>query len=150
MFSGETGIPPQVLVVSSASPKEGKTTLAPTDQLSTPTYNTDLAAASIALVQRAQTGNFHVAGPDFLSRYDFAVTACKILALPTATLQPITTPELAQPAAEGGLVEPLTRGGEQQLLDQLLGGEHGGGDERGRPTGEVARASEAVGDLGNG
>ena len=31
-------------------------------------------------------------------RYDFAVAASKILALPTATLQAVTTPELAQPA----------------------------------------------------
>jgi len=86
--------------------KAGNIMKAPTDQLATPTYNADLAAAAIALVQRRQSGIFHVAGPDFLSRYDFALAACKILALPSTTLQPVTTPELQQAAARpllGGL-----------------------------------------------
>lgn len=96
--------------------REGKKMLAPTDQLATPTYNADLAAAAIALVARKQTGLFHVAGPDFLSRYDFAIAACKILNLPTATLQPITTPELAQKAAR-----PLLGGLAIGKLQSILG-----------------------------
>jgi len=96
--------------------KAGNTMKAPTDQLATPTYNADLAAASIALVERKETGLFHVAGPDFLSRYDFAIAACKILALPTATLQPITTPELAQAAAR-----PLLAGLAIGKLQSILG-----------------------------
>jgi dTDP-4-dehydrorhamnose reductase len=96
--------------------KAGNTMLAPTDQLATPTYNADLAAASIALVQRKQTGIFHIAGPDFLSRYDFALAACKILALPTATLKPITTPELAQAAGR-----PLLGGLDISKLQSALG-----------------------------
>jgi dTDP-4-dehydrorhamnose reductase len=96
--------------------KSGNTMKAPTDQFATPTYNADLAAAAIALVERNQSGLFHVAGPDFLSRYDFALTACKILALPTATLQPITTPELAQSAAR-----PLLGGLAIGKLQSLLG-----------------------------
>jgi len=96
--------------------KEGKTMLAPKDQLATPTYNADLAAAAIALIERKQSGLFHVAGPDFLSRYDFAVAACEILALPTATLQPITTPKLQQKAAR-----PLLGGLAIGKLQSLLG-----------------------------
>jgi len=96
--------------------KAGNTMKAPTDQFATPTYNVDLAAASIALVQRKQTGLFHVAGPDFLSRYDFAIAACEILDLPTATLQPITTPELAQPAGR-----PLLAGLAIGKLQSMLG-----------------------------
>jgi dTDP-4-dehydrorhamnose reductase len=96
--------------------KEGKTMLAPTDQLATPTYNSDLAAASIALVEKKQTGIFHVAGPDFLSRYDFSIAACRILSLPTATLQPITTPQLQQKA-----VRPLLGGLAITKLQSALG-----------------------------
>jgi len=96
--------------------KAGHTMKAPTDQLATPTYNADLAAAAVALVDRRQTGIFHVAGPDFLSRYDFAIAACTILELPTATLQPITTPELAQAAAR-----PLLGGLAIGKLQSLLG-----------------------------
>jgi len=90
----------------------GNTMRVPTDQLATPVYNTDLAAASIALIQAGHTGIFHLAGPEFLSRYDFSLQACDILSLPTAQVQPLTTPELNQKAARpllGGLrIEKLT------------------------------------------
>ena len=78
---------------------EGKPMRVPTDQLATPTYNEDLAAAILALLDTDATGLFHAAGPDFLSRYDFALQACALLGLPTATLSPVTTPELNQHAA---------------------------------------------------
>jgi len=90
----------------------GNTMRVPTDQLATPVYNTDLAAASIALIQGGNTGIFHLAGPEFLSRYDFSLQACDILSLPTAQVQPLTTPELNQKAARpllGGLrIDKLT------------------------------------------
>jgi dTDP-4-dehydrorhamnose reductase len=95
---------------------EGKMMRVPTDQLATPTFNTDLAAASIALVEQKQAGVFHIAGPDFLSRYDFAVTACRILNLDTATLFPTTTPELQQKAAR-----PLLAGLNITKLQSVLG-----------------------------
>ena len=90
----------------------GNTMRVPTDQLATPVYNTDIAAASIALIQGGNTGIFHLAGPEFLSRYDFSLQACDILSLPTAQVQPLTTPELNQKAARpllGGLrIDKLT------------------------------------------
>jgi dTDP-4-dehydrorhamnose reductase len=96
--------------------KAGNIMKAPTDQLATPTYNADLAAATIALLGCKQSGLFHVAGTDFLSRYDFAIAASKILELPTATLQPITTPELLQAAAR-----PLLAGLAIGKLQSILG-----------------------------
>ena len=84
----------------------GNTMRVPTDQLATPTHVEDLAAASIALLNERQTGIFHLAGPRFLSRYDFSLLACEILGLPTSQVQPLTTPELNQKAARpllGGL-----------------------------------------------
>jgi len=90
----------------------GNTMRVPTDQLATPVYNEDLATASIALVSGGHTGIFHLAGPEFLSRYDFSLQACEILSLPTAQVQPLTTPELNQKAARpllGGLrIDKLT------------------------------------------
>jgi dTDP-4-dehydrorhamnose reductase len=92
--------------------KAGNTMRVPTDQLATPVYNEDLAAASTALIEGKHTGIFHLAGPDFLSRYDFSLQACEILNLPTAQVQPLTTPELNQKAARpllGGLrIDKLT------------------------------------------
>ncbi len=45
----------------------------PTDQTSSPTYNRDLAAASIELAERGATGVWHVAGTSVLDRYAFAI-----------------------------------------------------------------------------
>ena len=91
----------------------GNTMRVPTDQFATPVYNEDLAAASIALVQGGHTGIFHLAGPEFLSRYDFSLQACDILSLPTAKVQPLSTAEINQKAARpllGGLgIEKLTK-----------------------------------------
>jgi len=95
---------------------EGKTMRVPTDQLATPTYVEDLAAASIALLQRGHTGIFHIAGPEFLSRYDFALMACDILGLDASQIQPLTTLELNQKAAR-----PLLGGLRIDKLNALLG-----------------------------
>ena len=94
---------------------EGKPMRVPTDQIATPTYNADLAAAVLALLSAGATGIFHVAGPEFLSRYDFARDACSLLGLPTETLQPVSTPELAQRAAR-----PLRGGLRIDKLNQTL------------------------------
>ena len=95
---------------------EGKPMRVPTDQLATPTYNADLAAAILALLDQQATGLFHAAGPEFLSRYDFALQACALLGLPTATLSPVTTPELNQRAAR-----PLRAGLRIDKLNTTLG-----------------------------
>lgn len=95
---------------------EGKTMRVPNDQLATPTHVEDLAAASIALLQRGHTGIFHIAGPDFLSRYDFALMACEILGLDASQIHPLTTAELNQKAAR-----PLLGGLRIDKLNALLG-----------------------------
>ena len=95
---------------------EGKTMRVPTDQLATPTHVEDLASASIALLQRGHTGIFHIAGPEFLSRYDFALMACEILGLDATKIHPLTTPELKQKAAR-----PLLGGLRIDKLNALLG-----------------------------
>jgi dTDP-4-dehydrorhamnose reductase len=86
--------------------KNGGTMRVPNDQLATPVYNQDLATASIALMSGGHTGIFHLAGPDFLSRYDFSLLACGILDLPAAQVTGLSTSELNQKAARpllGGL-----------------------------------------------
>ena len=85
---------------------EGKTMRVPTDQFATPTYNADLAAVILALLQFHACGLIHVAGPEFLSRYDFALQACALLGLDPAQVEPVTTAQLNQKAARplrGGL-----------------------------------------------
>ncbi|MDE1156248.1 MAG: SDR family oxidoreductase [Acidobacteriaceae bacterium] len=94
----------------------GNTMRVPTDQLATPTYNEDLAKATLQLLAQRATGIVHVAGPDFLSRYDFSLLACEILKLPTENLQALTTPELKQNAAR-----PLRGGLKIEKLLSMLG-----------------------------
>ena len=83
------------------------------DQISTPTYSADLAAAAVQLVLRGQSGVFHVSGPQAISRYDFALRAAQILGLDQTLIAPVTTAALRQKAPRplrGGLLnERLAR-----------------------------------------
>lgn len=79
--------------------KAGERMTAPIDQLSSPTYNADLAAATVELVERGVSGTFHVAGCEIVDRYAFARTACEAFGLDPSFLAPITTAELGQRAA---------------------------------------------------
>ena len=84
----------------------GQTMRLPVDQFATPTYVSDLATASLALLRAGQSGIFHIAGPDFMSRVDFALLACEVLGLDASLLQSMTTTELNQQAKRplaGGL-----------------------------------------------
>ncbi len=76
----------------------GQTMRVPSDQISTPTYNADLAHATIALMQSNTSGIFNICGPEVLSRYDFALLAASILGLDSSLLRPVTTAELNQRA----------------------------------------------------
>ncbi len=94
----------------------GQTMRVPTDQLATPTYNEDLARATLALLRGGHSGLFHAAGPTMLSRIDFARLACRLLSLDDSLLIPLTTPELNQRAAR-----PLIAGLDSTLLTTTLG-----------------------------
>lgn len=79
----------------------------PSDQVSSPTYNEDLATASVELCERGLTGTYHLAGDAVLDRYALAQLACRIFALDPSRLQPVSTAALAQKAPRplnGGLL----------------------------------------------
>jgi dTDP-4-dehydrorhamnose reductase len=84
----------------------------PADQRSSPTYVEDLAAASLALVDKRAHGVFHVAGPEVVDRYELACDACRVFGLDPGFLDPVTTASLGQKAArplDAGLrVERIT------------------------------------------
>jgi dTDP-4-dehydrorhamnose reductase len=81
------------------------------DQVSTPTYNEDLARATVALLASGASGIYHVAGPDLLSRFHFAQLAADILELDASLLSPVATADMKQRAAR-----PLRAG---LLIDKL-------------------------------
>lgn len=70
----------------------------PHDQVSTPTYNLDLAAATVELIERDVCGIIHLAGPALLDRYAFALEVCAAFGLDPSLVKPVDTPTLGQRA----------------------------------------------------
>jgi dTDP-4-dehydrorhamnose reductase len=79
--------------------RAGERVQVPADQRSSPTYVEDLAAASIALVDKRSHGVFHVAGPEVVDRYGFAREVCRVFGLDPRVLEAVTTASLGQKAA---------------------------------------------------
>jgi dTDP-4-dehydrorhamnose reductase len=76
------------------------------DQRASPSYNPDVATASVELAERELLGLWHVAGAETLDRYAFALLVCREFALDGSKLTPVKTAELKQKAArplDGGL-----------------------------------------------
>jgi dTDP-4-dehydrorhamnose reductase len=91
----------------------GKTMRVPEDQVSTPTYNRDLAAATLALVERNATGIFHVCGPERMGRLEFARSVADHLGLDRRLLDGRPTSALGQraprPLSAGLSIDKLRR-----------------------------------------
>lgn len=96
--------------------RAGERMRVPCDQVGTPTWSRDLAAASFDLVQAGARGIFHVAGATRLSRADFARIAARTFELDENLVESVTTAELAQPAAR-----PLSAGLVSSRLAGVIG-----------------------------
>ena len=78
--------------------RAGERMRVPDDQVSSPTCNVDLAAASVELTEREIRGVYHVAGPEVLDRHAFARLACRVFGLDAGLLDPVATSTLGQRA----------------------------------------------------
>ena len=99
--------------------RNGQPMRIPVDQLSSPTYNVDLARATVELCERDLHGVYHLAGAGVLDRFAFARLACEVFALDPSRLTPVATSALGQKAprplkcglriakAQGALSTPL-------------------------------------------
>lgn len=97
----------------------------PVDQISSPTYNPDLAAASVELAERDLAGVYHVVGADVVDRHAFARAVCDVFALDASLLDPVTTAQLEQRARRplrAGLVIERAR---KTLATPLRGAQEG-------------------------
>ena len=70
----------------------------PRDQVTTPTYNVDLADATVELIEREVYGITHLAGPVVLDRYAFALEVCATFDLDPSLVKPVDTETLGQRA----------------------------------------------------
>ncbi len=95
---------------------EGKVMSVAGDQISTPTYNIDLATATVQLVRQGKSGVYNVCGPELLSRYDFAKLAAEVLDLEASLLRKVSSAELNQLARR-----PLNAGLSTAKLKGVLG-----------------------------
>lgn len=78
--------------------KNGLKRKVPVDQFSSPTFVEDLASISIELAEKNKTGIYNVTGPDYCSRYVFALKAARTFELDENLITPLSTEELKQPA----------------------------------------------------
>ena len=92
----------------------GRTMRVPDDQISTPTYNRDLAYVTIELVKRSASGILHVCGPERMDRLEFAQSVTAYLGLDDSLLQGLPTRSLGQRAPR-----PLSAGLSINKLLQL-------------------------------
>ncbi len=78
--------------------RAGKSIRVPSDQVSTPTYNSDLARATVLLAQSGATGIYHVCGPQRMDRLEFARRVAAFLGLDQSLLVATPTSALGQKA----------------------------------------------------
>ena len=78
--------------------RAGETVKVPTDQVGCPTFTEDLAAATLALVDRGSSGLFHACGPEAIDRMTLARRVCRREGLPEDRLLGVPTAALGQAA----------------------------------------------------
>ncbi len=74
--------------------REGETIRVVTDWVGSPTFADSLAEGLLALLRLDEGGVFHLAGPDCLSRYDFAVRLAKAFDLDSKGVHAVTSDQL--------------------------------------------------------
>ena len=92
--------------------RRGATFDVPTDQVITPTDAVSLGAAVVALLDRGATGTYHAAGPEIMSRVDFARLIARAFGLSEDGIVPRRTAELkllANRPANAGLSDAKLR-----------------------------------------
>lgn len=76
------------------------------DQQRTPSFVNDICAGIEQLIVKNENGDFHLAGKDFLSPYQMAVTTAKVLGLDESLIENVTSetfPEPVKRAKKSGL-----------------------------------------------
>ena len=106
--------------------RAGKRVQVPSDQISTPTFNRDLARVTLKLLGSECHGIVHVTGPERMSRLELAQTAAKVFDCDVGLLTGVSTDSLRQKAKRpllSGLISHRLRDLDHELeLRPLLEG----------------------------
>jgi dTDP-4-dehydrorhamnose reductase len=130
---------------------ERKPLVCPSDQISNPSYGPDVARAVVLLVEREESGLFHVAGPETMSRPAFARALAEGFGLDPKRIEERETALLGQAALrplQAGLLTPrldaVLPGAMRPLAEALADFRAllASGDDRAAP---IPRAPEAYG-----
>lgn len=93
--------------------QSGKEMSVPVDQVSSPTYVRDLAAACLDLVERKKSGIFHIAGSEVMDRFSFAKLICDVFQVNSLFIKPVKSGDLDQlaprPLRAGLKIDKLER-----------------------------------------
>ncbi|MBN2366529.1 MAG: dTDP-4-dehydrorhamnose reductase [Calditrichaeota bacterium] len=86
--------------------REGSPIKVVTDQYNNPTLAEDLASGSMLVIDQAAVGLYHMAGNEYLNRFDFVKNVATVFSLNEKLISPVETRELGQLAERplyGGL-----------------------------------------------
>jgi dTDP-4-dehydrorhamnose reductase len=95
------------------------------DQFGNPTLVDDLAYAILQLIERNRTGVYHIAGPDLVSRHDFALAFAETFGFNRKLITPVKTTALKQAAARPLKSGFITLKAETDLGIKMSGVERG-------------------------
>ena len=85
------------------------------DQIANPTHVGDLAASVVKVIERGQTGLYHIGGADAASRYGFAVKAAEIFELDSSLIKRSSSEELQQAAPRPAVTSLVTEKAQADL-----------------------------------
>ena len=106
LFGTAVAVRPNFVTWLIDSLRAGKRLNIVTDQFNNPVHAGHLADASIEAAIMDLRGIWHIAGKDYLSRYDIAMIVARFFGLDQSLIRPITTAQLGQTALRplrGGL-----------------------------------------------
>ena len=94
---------------------------AATDQTGNPTSAGELATAAIRVIERRCEGVYHIAGPDIVSRYEFARAIANVFDLDSNLVVPVSSAGLFQKALRPANAGLITLKAESELGVRLSG-----------------------------
>ncbi len=101
--------------------EKGESIRVPNDQIATPTYAPNLAAAATELGESALSGIYHVSGPDLVDRYRFALAAAEAFGCPADPLRGVPTEDLGQAAPRPKQAGLIVEKAQATLRTELIG-----------------------------